>query len=218
MMKIHKEGIIVILIVFFLVTSANLLISWLVHHTWIQSVLIIVSIIFFFLVVWFFRNPVRNIIPDASLIVSAADGKVVVIEEVVEKEYFRDKRLQISIFMSPLNIHINRYPIGGTVVYRRYHPGKYLVAWHPKSSELNERSTVVIRDTKGREILVRQIAGAVARRIVTYAGEGNTVKQGDELGFIRFGSRVDLFLPPGTKLGVRIGDVVEGNKTVIGNW
>ncbi len=208
----------IILIVLFLVTSANLLISWLIHNTWIQSVLIMVSVIFFFLVVWFFRNPPRSLIPDASRIVSAADGKVVDIEEVVEKEYFGDKRLQVSVFMSPLNVHINRYPIGGTVVYRKYHPGKYLVAWHPKSSELNERSTVVIRDMNGREILVRQIAGNVARRIVTYAGEGNRVTQGDELGFIKFGSRVDLFLPPGTKLGVRIGDVVEGNRTVIGNW
>jgi phosphatidylserine decarboxylase len=218
MMKIHKEGMMIILVVFLLVTSLNLLIYWLIHNAWLQSFLVIASVVFFLLVVWFFRNPSRGIIPNDFLILSPADGKVVVIEEVIEKEYFKDKRLQLSIFMSPLNVHVNRYPMGGLIKYCKYHPGKYLVAWHPKSSELNERSTVVIRDEKGHEILVRQIAGAVARRIVTYAVEDKLVNQGDELGFIKFGSRVDVFFPPGTTLKVGIGDRVAGNKTVIGNW
>jgi len=218
MMKIHKEGIVIILVVFVLITVLNLLIYRLVHNNWLQSVLIIASVVFLMLIVWFFRDPDRKVTPNDTLILSAADGKVVLIEEVFENEYFRDKRLQVSIFMSPLNVHINRYPVSGTVKYLKYHPGKYLVAWHPKSSELNERSTVVIRDTNGREILVRQIAGAVARRIVTYAGEGETVFQGGELGFIKFGSRMDMILPPGTKVNVKIGDKAIGNVTVIAEW
>lgn len=218
MMKIHKEGILIILIVFLFVGGINFLIYWLIRNTWVQSLLVIASVIFLMLVVWFFRSPLRTVIADDKLILSAADGKVVVIEEVFEKEYFKDKRLQVSVFMSPLNVHLNRYPISGTVNYYRYHPGKYLVAWHPKSSELNERSTVVIGNEKGREILVRQIAGAVARRIVSYARVGNQVVQGDELGFIKFGSRVDLFLPPGTEINVKVGDNVLGNRTVIGKW
>jgi phosphatidylserine decarboxylase len=218
MIRIHKEGIMIILVVFLLVTSVNLLISWLVHNSWLQSVIVIISVGFLLMVVWFFRNPTRAVLPDDSLILSAADGKVVVIEEVIEKEYFKDKRIQVSVFMSPLNVHANRYPISGIVDYFRYHPGKYLVAWHPKSSELNERSTVVIKSAQGREILVRQIAGAVARRIVSYAEEGKQVMQGDELGFIKFGSRVDLFLPADTKIRVKIGDKAVGNVTVIGDW
>jgi len=208
----------IIAVVFLLMTSLNLVIYWLIKNTWLQSLLIIASVVFFLVVFWFFRNPSRNVIPDDALILSSADGKVVVVEEVVEKEYFRDKRLQVSVFMSPLNVHANRYPVSGTVTYFKYHKGKYLVAWHPKSSELNERATVVIKDKRGREILVRQIAGAVARRIVTYATEGKPVVQGDELGFIKFGSRVDLFLPPGTNIKIKVGDKVIGNRTVIGNW
>jgi phosphatidylserine decarboxylase len=218
MIKIHKEGIMIILVAFLLVTSVNLVVNWIVQNPWLQSLIVIVSVVFLMMVVWFFRNPVRAIVPDDSVILSAADGKVVVIEEVLEREYFKDKRIQVSVFMSPLNVHANRYPISGTVSYFRYHRGKYLVAWHPKSSELNERSTVVIKDTQGREILIRQIAGAVARRIVSYAAEGKQVLQGDELGFIKFGSRVDLFLPLGTKIRVKIGDKAVGNVTVIGGW
>jgi phosphatidylserine decarboxylase len=218
MIKIHKEGIMIILVAFLLVTSLNLVVNWMVHNPWLQSLIVIVSVVFLMLLVWFFRNPTRAVVPDDSVILSAADGKVVVIEEVLEKEYFKDKRIQVSIFMSPLNVHANRYPISGTVNYFRYHPGKYLVAWHPKSSELNERTTLVIKGTQGREILVRQIAGAVARRIVSYASEGKQVLQGDELGFIKFGSRVDLFLPLNTKIRVKIGDKAVGNVTVIGNW
>jgi phosphatidylserine decarboxylase len=218
MVKIHKEGIMIILIIFLFVGGFNFLIYWLIRNVWVQSLLIIASVVFLMLVVWFFRNPVRTVIADDKLILSAADGKVVVIEEVIEKEYFRDKRLQVSVFMSPLNVHANRYPVSGTVNYYKYHPGKYMVAWHPKSSELNERSTVVIGDERGREIMVRQIAGAVARRIVSYAKTGSHVMQGDELGFIKFGSRVDLFLPPGAELNVKIGDNVTGSRTVIGRW
>lgn len=217
-MRIHKEGIVIILSVLGIVASLNLLFFWFVRNSLLQSLLVIVSVVFFLLVVWFFRNPDRTIQPDATRIVSPADGEVVVIEETVEKEYFKDKRLQVSIFMSPLNVHANRYPVSGTVSYYKYHPGKYLVAWHPKSSELNERNTVVIRDDKGREILVRQIAGAVARRIVSYVHEGSPAVQGQELGFIKFGSRVDLFLPVGTRLDVKIGDKVSGNLSVIGEW
>jgi phosphatidylserine decarboxylase len=217
-MRIHKEGIIIILVFFLVISSFNLLIYWVIKNTWIQSLLIIASVAFLLMVVWFFRNPDRSVIPNDSLVLSAADGKVVVIEEVMEKEYFKDRRIQVSIFMSPLNVHANRYPISGLVTYYKYHPGKYLVAWHPKSSELNERSTIVIKDSHGKMILVRQIAGAVARRIVSYTREGKQVVQGDELGFIKFGSRVDMFFPVGTKIRVKIGDVVTGNRTVVADW
>lgn len=218
-MRIHKEGIIIILIFFLAISSFNLILYWaLKNNTWLQSIFIIASVAFLLMVVWFFRNPDRSVIPDDSIVLSAADGKVVVIEEVMEKEYFNDRRIQVSIFMSPLNVHANRYPISGLVSYYKYHPGKYLVAWHPKSSELNERSTIVIQDKKGKMILVRQIAGAVARRIVSYTHEGEQVIQGDELGFIKFGSRVDMFFPVGTKINVKIGDVVTGNRTVVAAW
>jgi phosphatidylserine decarboxylase len=217
-MRIHKEGIAILLIILFLVVSVNLVCFWILKHPVWQTILIALSTLFFLLTVWFFRNPERKVLPDEALILCPADGKVVVISETAEDEYFRDRRIQVSVFMSPLNVHVNRYPVSGTVSYFKYHPGKYLVAWHPKSSVLNERSTVVIRDARGREVLVRQIAGAVARRIVSYALQGEQVIQGDELGFIKFGSRVDLFLPPDTKITVKIGDKVVGNKTVIGKW
>jgi len=217
-MRIHREGIALIWFTLFFIGTFNLLFYWLIKNVAWQSVLVIVSVIFFLLVVWFFRNPSRPVVPNDAVILCPADGKVVVIDETIENEYFKDKRLQVSIFMSPLNVHVNRYPVSGSVSYFKYHPGKYLVAWHPKSSTLNERSTVVIRDGKGREILVRQIAGAVARRIVSYAVQGEDAVQGEELGFIKFGSRVDLFLPPGTRIDVKVGDKVVGNRTVIGGW
>lgn len=217
-MRIHREGVALLIIVLFLVASVNLISFWIFRSPVWQAILTVVSVVFFLLLVWFFRNPQRTVVPNDDLILCPADGKVVVIRETTEDEYFMDKRIQVSVFMSPLNVHVNRYPIGGTVSYFKYHPGKYLVAWHPKSSVLNERSTVVIRDAKGRELLVRQIAGAVARRIVPYAMQGDTVIQGDELGFIKFGSRVDLFLPTDTKIAVKIGDKVLGNRTVIGKW
>jgi len=217
-MRIHKEGIIIIIVAFLLLAGMNLAISWIIRNSFVQSLFIIAATVMFLLVVWFFRNPVRNVVPDESMILSPADGKIVVIQEVMEMEYFKGPRMQVSIFMSPLNVHLNRYPVSGEVCYFMYHPGKYLVAWHPKSSELNERCTVVIRDARGREILVRQIAGAVARRIVPYARVGRKVLQGDELGFIKFGSRVDLFLPMETILKAEIGDAVLGSRTVIGSW
>ena len=167
------------------------------------------------LVLQFFRNPKRRTVLNENHIISPVDGKVVVIEEVFEKEFFKDKRLQVSIFMSPLNVHVTRYAISGSVVFSKYHPGKYLVAWHPKSSELNERTTVVLENNTVGKILYRQIAGAVARRIVNYAKVGDKVVQGTDAGFIKFGSRVDLFLPIGTKVNVEIDQIVKGGKDCI---
>ncbi len=173
------------------------------------------SSLLYIFILFFFRLPSRTLEPDPGLIYAPADGKVVVIEETEEKEYFRDTRLQVSIFMSPFNMHSNRYPVSGRIKYICYHPGDYMVAWHPKSSELNERSSVVIETVCGKEILVRQIAGAVARRIVPYAKEDQEVRQGDELGFIKFGSRVDLFLPVGTEIEIPILQQVKANKSII---
>lgn len=170
----------------------------------------------FLWIVHFFRDPVRMPAEASGKIVCPADGKVVVIEKTTEQEYFKDERIQISIFMSPLNVHVNRYPVSGDVVYMRHHHGKYLVAWHPKSSTENERVTTVIKQDDGSEVLVRQIAGIMARRIIPYAEEGKKVRQGDELGFIRFGSRVDLFLPLNAKLDIKIEDMVKGNLNTIG--
>lgn len=173
------------------------------------------SILFYGFNLWFFRQPSRPVTPDENLILAPADGKIVAIEEVFEPEYFKDKRLQVSIFMSPLNVHVNRYPVSGNVKYMKYHKGTYLVAWHPKSSELNERTTVVIENHQG-EILLRQIAGALARRIVYYPNEGDKVIQGRDLGFIKFGSRVDLFLPVDAfDLQISLNQKVLGNQTVI---
>lgn len=164
----------------------------------------------------FFRDPKRQFTTGDNLIIAPADGKVVVIEETTEHEYFKDKRLQVSIFMSPINVHINRYPISGVVSFFKYHPGKFLAAWEPKSSTDNERTTVVVKHSKGTEILFRQIAGALARRIVWYCKEGDKAEQCGQMGFIKFGSRVDLFLPVGTKLNVKIGDVVKGSQSILG--
>lgn len=163
----------------------------------------------------FFRSPIKRITPDEQIVLCPADGKVVVIEETEETEYFKDRRIQVSIFMSPINVHVNRNPISGVVSYFKYHPGKFLVAWHPKSSTDNERTTVVVKNGANVEVLFRQIAGALARRIVWYVKENDVVTQGAEFGFIKFGSRVDLFLPLGTELSVNIGDKVVGGKTVI---
>lgn len=212
-MKIHKEGH-KILISFGLILAAA---NFLVHWFWPQALFFAssISLVLFLLVLQFFRNPRREIlIADDNIVYAPADGKVVVIEEAHEGEYFDDKRLQVSIFMSPTNVHVNRNPISGTVNYFKYHPGKYLVAWHPKSSTENERTTVVI-DNGEEEVLLRQIAGAVAKRIVHYIDEGDKVKQGADFGFIKFGSRVDLFLPLGTKIEVEMGQKVRGNKTII---
>jgi phosphatidylserine decarboxylase len=217
-MNIHKEGILILVIAFALTVGINYAVSSFTHNMLAEIITALVTIPVFLLMVWFFRNPSRPVVPDESLILCPADGKVLVIRKTIEKEYFKDERWQISVFMSPLNVHVNRYPVSGQVSYFKYHPGKYMVAWHPKSSELNERSTVVIKTPLGNEILVRQIAGAVARRIVPYAREGEQVKQGDELGFIKFGSRVDLFLPVQTNISVVLDQVFKGNVDVIGRW
>jgi phosphatidylserine decarboxylase len=163
----------------------------------------------------FFRNPNRKINPNSKTVLAPVDGKVVVFEEVYEEEYFKDKRLQVSIFMSPVNVHVTRYAVSGKIKYSKYHPGKYLVAWHPKASTENERTTVVIESTEFGEILYRQIAGALARRIVNYAQEGMQVRQGDDAGFIKFGSRVDLFFPLGTQIEVKLQQNAVGNQTVL---
>lgn len=210
---IHKEGQVLLLVLLAILAGLNLLIAnYASNFLWLA---IGISIIFYLLILQFFRNPTRRIpLQDNQLVYAPADGKVVVIEETEETEYFKDRRLQVSIFMSPINVHVNRAPVAGQVKYYRYHPGKYLVAWHPKSSTENERTTTVL-DTGSTEIMMRQIAGALARRIKNYLTEGQTVQQGVDIGFIKFGSRVDLFFPLGTKLEVELDQVVKGNKSVI---
>ncbi|HSL87544.1 MAG TPA: phosphatidylserine decarboxylase family protein [Bacteroidales bacterium] len=215
-MSIHREGYKILFAGFIVLLIVNILTGmiWNTNPIVKYSVLIF-SLILYIFILFFFRLPARRLEPDPGLIYAPADGKVVVIEETEEKEYFRDTRLQVSIFMSPFNMHSNRYPVSGRVKYVGYHPGHYFVAWHPKSSELNERSSVVIETESGAEILIRQIAGAVARRIVTYAKEDQEVNQGDELGFIKFGSRVDIFLPVGTEIEIPILQQVKANKSII---
>lgn len=214
-MRLHREGYKYILIA----TITWALIGYF-SYRFLFSVPILfwlVNIIIFLLwfwIIWFFRLPSRTFSEGETKIVAPADGRVVVIEETFEPEYFKDKRLQVSIFMSPLNVHVNRNPISGIVKYMKYHPGKYLVAWHPKSSTENERTTLVIENDK-MQLLMRQIAGALARRICFYVKEGDEVKQNEEFGFIRFGSRVDVFFPLGTKVDVKIGDNVQGGMTVL---
>ena len=181
----------------------------------LKSILQIFSLIIFVFILWFFRNPKRNIIKNPELILSPADGKVIAIKEVDELEYFKDKKIQISIFLSPLDIHVNRYPVSGEILYSKYHKGEYLVAWHPKSSEKNERTTVVIKNKKFGEVMYRQIAGAVARRIVNYSKVYSNVDQGDDSGFIKFGSRVDLFLSKDLNLKIKVGDKVKGGLSII---
>ncbi len=214
-MGIHKEGYIIILVSFIVLGILSPLSGLITMPLWLHYVVWILLGLVFFWVVRFFRLPRRILAPDDNLIICAADGEVVALEEVNEPEFFKDTRIQVSVFMSPNNVHVNWSPISGIVKYMKYHPGKYLVAWHPKSSTENERTTVVVEDERGTQVLIRQIAGAMARRIVCYAREGNTIRQGDEVGFIKFGSRVDLFLPVGSKVKVRLGQKVTGKKTVI---
>ena len=211
--RIHKEGTATLLIAgAFVAGFLAAAYAWNVTLFW---VLLLPMLVLFGIVLQFFRNPVRQIaLADNNLIYAPCDGKICVIEEVEEPEYFQGKRLQVSIFMSPFNVHVNRNPVGGTVKYVKYHPGKFLVAWHPKSSTENERTTIVY-DNGRVEILMRQIAGALARRIVCYLKEGQTVEQGGEMGFIKFGSRVDLFLPPGTEVVAKMDEQVRGNVHVI---
>jgi phosphatidylserine decarboxylase len=215
-MSIHKEGYKILIVGFLILLVLNII----VNIIWIDAELlrwafIICSLMLYMFLLFFFRLPARYLETDPGLVYAPADGKVVVIEETLEKEYFGDTRLQVSIFMSPFNMHSNRYPVSGRVKYVCYHPGHKMVAWHPKSSELNERSTIVIETSEGKEIMIRQIAGAVARRIVTYSKENQEVHQGGELGFIKFGSRVDIFLPLGTEVEIPILQQVKANKTII---
>ncbi len=215
MFKIHREGIKPLFVVLLVLVAINFAIDKLIDGYYISEIILALSLIFYGLVLHFFRNPERHVKADPYTIISPCDGKVVVIENVEEDEYFKGKRKQISIFMSPLNVHVNRYPVAGKIAYAKYHPGKFLVAWHPKASTLNERTTVVVDGEKTGKILYRQIAGAVARRIVMYAKPDAFVKQGADSGFIKFGSRVDLFLPVDMPVHVKIGDVVAGGETII---
>lgn len=218
-MTIHKEGYKSIAIAVLLFSIVNILSFYFLSFSLplLSWLLFVVTALLLGLVISFFRIPKRNHTIDEHAIVAPADGKVVVVEEVQADEYFTDRRIQVSIFMSPLNVHVNRNPVSGEVAYSQYHPGKYLVAWHPNSSTENERHSVVYR-TGGKEILVKQIAGALAKRICNYLQPGMQVKQGDEMGFIKFGSRVDLLLPPDAKVKVKIGDKPQGGVTVIATW
>tara|TARA_B100000809_G_C15095626_1_gene514869 strand:- start:44 stop:700 length:657 start_codon:yes stop_codon:yes gene_type:complete len=215
MIRFHKEGYKIISITFIIAIIAILLADNFIDISWLTKAIQVIVLGFVIIVLQFFRNPNRDTILNDHQIIAPVDGKVVVIEEVEEPEYFKDKRLQVSIFMSPINVHVTRYGLSGIVKYSKYHPGKYLVAWHPKSSTENERTTVVIENKTVGEILYRQIAGALAKRIVNYANEGDKVIQGADAGFIKFGSRVDLYLPLGTKLNVKLGDTVKGGVQVV---
>lgn len=211
----HKEGHKIIIITLIFVVGCFLLIDSYISITWLSTLIMIALLIFLILILQFFRNPKRHTQLDDKQVISPVDGKVVVIEEVFEKEYFKEKRLQISVFMSPINVHVTRYPISGNVIFSKYHPGKYLVAWHPKASEENERTTVVVENEAYGKVLHRQIAGALAKRIVNYAKLNNKAVQGGESGFIKFGSRVDLFLPLDTHIKVELNQKVRGGETVI---
>jgi phosphatidylserine decarboxylase len=211
----HKEGAKIILIATFSFTVLLLGSPYVIANPWILKSVQLVLLFLLIMVLQFFRNPKRPLEVNDYQIVAPVDGKVVVIEEVFEAEYFKDKRLQVSIFMSPINVHVTRYCTSGKVKFSKYHPGKYLVAWDPKSSTENERTTVVIENRIFGEILYRQIAGALAKRIVNYAEEGMTVRQGADAGFIKFGSRVDIYLPLGTEVNVKLGQIAVGNQTII---
>lgn len=215
-MTIHKEGFATITITAIVFAALNIALFYFIgdRYQLLCWGVLILSVIFWLFVISFFRVPSRKLMEGEDLVICPADGKVVVIEEAYDEEYFREKRLQISIFMSPANVHQNRNPVSGEIVYSKYHKGKYLVAWHPKSSTENERHSVVIRNERA-EVLVKQIAGAVARRIVNYLKEGEVVRQGTELGFIKFGSRVDVLLPVGAKVNVQLNQMVQGGVTVL---
>jgi phosphatidylserine decarboxylase len=215
-MTIHKEGYtsLAICILFIAVLNAVIQFYYPEAHS-LKWFVYILSFLLFVIILQFFRSPSISITQNETHVLCPADGKVVVIEETTETEYLKDKRIQVSVFMSPVNVHINRNPISGVIKYFKYHPGKYLVAWHPKSSTENERTTVVTENSAGTQILFRQIAGALARRIVWYVKEGDKVQQGDQFGFIKFGSRVDIYLPLGTDVKVALGDVVKGGRTIL---
>ena len=211
----HKEGFKIIRNT----TISLLIINGIAWYIFDESIIIklltFTSVVIIILILQFFRNPKRDINLNSNHIIAPADGKIVVLEETIEHEYFKDKRIQISIFMSPFNVHVNRYPISGEIKFTKYHPGNFLVAWHPKSSTENERTTIVVENNKIGPILLRQIAGAVAKRIILYAKKGEQCSQGDDMGFIKFGSRVDLFLPLDSKINIKMNDIVKGGKTLI---
>jgi len=215
-MNLHREGYKIIFISTLILVGIVYGLSSIAVQSWLQAIILIPILVLYILVIRFFRNPPRFSDKTENGVVSPCDGKVVVIEEVEESEYFKDKRIQLSIFMSPLNVHVNRNPISGIVNYFKYHPGKYLVAWHPKSSTENERTTTVIKTDGGVEVLFRQIAGAVARRIRWYVKPSDKVSQGNEMGFIKFGSRVDVFVPVGTEINVEIGQKVKAAESLLG--
>ena len=211
----HKEGYKIIFISLVSFIAAIILIDKFIDISWLKMALQLVFLFFFVMILQFFRNPKRIVSLNENHIIAPVDGKVVVIEEVFEAEYFKDKRLQVSIFMSPINVHVTRYAMSGKINFSKYHPGKYLVAWHPKASTENERTTIVVENKTFGEILYRQIAGALAKRIINYAEKGTQVIQGEDAGFIKFGSRVDLYLPLGTKIAVKLNDKAVGGKTII---
>jgi phosphatidylserine decarboxylase len=216
-MKLHKEGYGMLAGVFIVLLAINVPLILFSNLMWLNVILGFISLVFFALILQFFRYPLRPLPTcDEQSVIAPADGTVVAIEEVEEPEFFKDKRIQVSIFMSPLNVHVNRYPIHGQVCYIKYHPGLYLCAWHPKSSTENERNTLVVESRNGTKVLMRQIAGALARRIKCYASEGDTAVAGGDMGFIKFGSRVDVFLPLNAKVHVQLNQKVKGRITVIG--
>ncbi|WP_283637166.1 phosphatidylserine decarboxylase family protein [Aquaticitalea lipolytica] len=211
----HKEGQKIIFITLVIVVAIIFAIDYTVTLPWLRIALMFLALAFFGLILQFFRNPKRIGKLNDNHVLSPVDGKVVVIEEVQENEYFKDKRIQVSVFMSPINVHVTRYPIGGKVAFSKYHPGKFLVAWHPKASEENERTTVVVENNSFGKVLYRQIAGALAKRIVNYAKADDVVTQGSDSGFIKFGSRVDVFLPLDAKVKVTLNQKVKGGVSVI---
>jgi phosphatidylserine decarboxylase len=215
-MTFHKEGYTSLALTVLVIALVNAAISFYFPDAHVVKwIVYILSFLLFVTIVQFFRSPILHISKNESQVLCPADGKVVVIEETDEPEFLKDRRIQLSVFMSPVNVHVNRNPISGVVKYFKYHPGKYLVAWHPKSSTENERTTVVTENSEGTQVLFRQIAGALARRIVWYVKEGDVVEQGQQFGFIKFGSRVDIFLPLGTKINVELNQVVKGGRTVL---
>ncbi len=215
-MTIHREGRTLLFVLLLILFGVNWSMTYFFPgNSILQNVVIGGSVIIYLLILQFFRSPIFKVEKNENHVLAPADGKVVVIEETEETEYLKERRKQISIFMSPINVHVNRMPVSGNISFFKYHEGKYLVAWHPKSSTENERTTVVVKMKNGVEILFRQIAGAVARRIKWYVQTNQTLEQGDEFGFIKFGSRVDIFLPLNAKINVKIGDVTKGGKTVL---
>ncbi|QFZ55555.1 phosphatidylserine decarboxylase family protein [Oceanihabitans sp. IOP_32] len=211
----HKEGHKIIFATLVIVVSLFFLVDSFVSIYWLRTLILVLILAFLIIVLQFFRNPKRHTKPNDKQVLAPVDGKVVVIEEVFEKEYFKENRIQVSVFMSPINVHVTRYPISGEVVFSKYHPGKFLVAWHPKASEENERTTVVVENKTYGKVLYRQIAGALAKRIVNYAKQNDQAQQGADSGFIKFGSRVDLFLPIDTKIKVKLNQKVRGGESII---